>query len=223
MLRILVKIKGIILKPVPTLKEMKEEKPSLLEPFLIILCQGLLTGLATFISVTKILDIMQINPSEVGLEGFSGIRLVYGTLVFTFAAWFIISGIFHLIAKALRGSGKFEKLLELVGWCRLPQIFSSTSNLLITVLYSPKIPQISVEGMSPAEKAEFLKNLMVTRPTEVGMAINRIFGFVMLIWFLALSVLAVKEEHNISYHKAAITVAIPTLIYLITSLYLPTI
>ncbi len=223
MLRILVKIKGIILRPLPTLKEMKEGKPSLLEPFVIILSQGLLTGLATFVSVMKILDIIQIDPSEVGLEGFSGIRLVYGTLVFTFTAWFIISGVFHLIAKALRGSGTFEKLLELVGWCRMPQIFSSASNLLTMALYSPKIPDIPIESMSPAEKAEFLKSLMTTKPTEVGMAINRIFGLVMLIWFLALSVIAVREEHNLSYYKAAFTVAIPTLIYLIASLYFPTI
>ena len=219
MIKILVRIKGIILRPVPTLREVKERKPSLLEPFLIILSQGLLTGIAALISVLKILNVLQIDPNEVGLKGISGVRMIYGTLIFSFATWLMVSGVFHLTAKIFKGSGKFEKLLELIGWCRIPQIFSSGSNLLTAALYSPKI-DVPLQGMSSTEKAEFIRNYLMTRMDEVSFVANRIFGYVMLIWFLYLSIFAVKEEHNISFQKAALSVAIPSIIYLIGSLFL---
>ncbi len=211
----LLKMGGIIQRPSTTLKEIKGREPSISSAFALVGLLGVTSGLTSIFSVWKLLGILEVSPSEIGLELPSAfIYQFLGALIFAFSVWFTVAGFFHLLAKMLGGRGSFDKLLELIGWCYIPQIMASIVSFLAILFYSPEIQSTILEEANYTRRMELIRNITSSLPMSTGMAFSRIFGILMLIWFLYLSFLAVREEHEISDLKAAICIIIPTLIYL---------
>jgi len=107
---------------------------------------------------------------------------IFGTPVLALISLFFISGIFHLIAKLLKGDGDFAGLLSASGFAWFPTVLAAPFGLL-----------------------GFLGG-------GIGDTLYSLVSFPFTIWALVLTVIAIRENYKFSTGRAVLTFFIPLLI-----------
>lgn len=122
------------------------------------------------------------------------------SLVFNYFIWFLLSGVFHLLAEFFGGQGRAIGVFIIAGMASLPLIFLIPVDLLLLLL-----------GLK-------------------GFTLNIILffsGLIVLIWRLVLLTLGIREVHNVSTGRAVAVVLLPIactivlLIFLMLAVLLP--
>lgn len=175
---------GIIVKPVQTLRYLANEKPWV-------------KGMLVYVVVSWIATVASL-PSQSEqfeqLEAFSGasdfnigaaivLAIILLLPVFSAIGLFAISGIYHLLAKLLKGRGDFKGIIASIGFANFPSI-------LITPFYL-----FFLIGGSIAE--------------VIALALTLSASFAFGIWVLALNVLAIRENYKLSTTRAVAVFLIP--------------
>jgi len=141
------------------------------------------------------------------------IIMFFSSLIVSFIIWIIIAGLFQLISYFLGGEGEFTKTLEVTAYGFIPIIFSSIINLgmIHQYLSGLQIGQIQ----NPKMLEEFIKSII---PREIVIS-NAIISIAFLLWGITIWIFGVKHARNLTLKDSAITVLIPSLIYLGFQIY----
>jgi len=197
---------GILARPIKTIKEITNEKVTLRKPALIVFIT------AVFSSVGRILVIQKLSEGSNEIVKFiyiGDIISVVASIAGAFVFWAIIAGVFHLIALVLGGKGDYRKMLEILGWAYIPQIFGAAIWVIVLLNLLPILP-INVDLNTINQLIESYETIEVTKIAQ------RIFMY----WSLILLGIGVYYDHKLSKLKVALVVVTPVLIYIFLDIFL---
>ncbi len=173
---------GVITKPSETFRYLIETKPVLLAflVYVAIAWIGAIAGVSGSITTARSLNHASgstaLNPSLIATF------TVIITPVLAAISLAIIAGIYHIIARILKGEGDYPSLISALGFASFPRLFAAPFGLL--TLFAGTAGSV-IAGLA-----------------SLG------FG----IWFLVLDVLAVRENYKFSLGRAISTVLIPVIL-----------
>lgn len=196
----------IILNPMSFFREKSNEKFNIKIPFIIIFSISAISfGIGYILMEKMLID----TPNDI--KRFIVLGSIFSLMIgflLIFFMWFLKASSFHITSILLKGQGDFRKLFELIGYAQFPLIFSSIFVLIIIFLYTPPINIMSITN--PQIVKDILNN-------ELGFKLAKIVGRFAFLYSIFLSAIAVREVYSISNKKAAASVIIPILLYLIIS------
>jgi hypothetical protein len=183
------------------------DDPTLLKPFVVVLVAGLFGAVAS----VPIFQVVQRSlPPEMG--GFATIimvtSIVFGALGPLFI-WVVLTAIFMAIsAVAFEGSGDFSTLLAYVGWGFIPAIFSSIIGGVISFYAFQDVTLPAADD--PAQIQAFVQSLR----SDPLFLVSGVIGIAFVCWQAFIWTFAVRYAREISLREAAITVAVPTALWI---------
>ena len=173
---------GVIVKPVDTLRYVADNKPVLAG----ILIYVAVAWLGAFSSLPRILgpsgqtyELRQFpwfNPRMIA------IFLIVGTPFISLISLVIMSGVFHLFARLLKGKGDFAGLISASGFANFPSALATPFGLL---------------------------GLM---GNGIGSKLYSLISFPFTIWVIVLQVIAIRENYKLSTGRSVATLFIPLII-----------
>jgi len=142
------------------------------------------------------------------MENIQGLTVVIGTvfgIVFIAVAWVLKSVVFHVFARILHGEQvEISSTIHLIAYTYLPFIFKGILDIFRGLTYQPPPYE---EFMYQLQHPDVLLNFVRE---------HNIF----FIWALILMAIAVREQYNLSYKKAAVAVLLPYIVYIIAQIAL---
>ncbi|MDD4127022.1 MAG: Yip1 family protein [Methanomicrobium sp.] len=209
----MIPVKEILLSPAIFFEELRQKPESLKFPALIILIAGIIGGISAAFAASASVAIL---PAEAAF--LSGILPVAGfiiTVIGTFIAWIIWAGIMHIISSLLKGTGSFNRSLEITGYGMIPQILGS---LISTVLIYMHLSSLSLSPVTSQAEIEAATILMSTGPL---MQAATLVGVIFLIWSVNIWIFGFMKCRKLSTKNAALAAGIPAVVYiLITIMFL---
>jgi hypothetical protein len=186
---------GIIAKPVNTFRYLTAEKPWVKGALIYVLISWITTlaGLPAQLESFEQLDALS-NVSNVNLRAAAIIALVLIFPIVSAAGLFIMGGIYHLLAKLLKGQGEFKGIIASLGFANFPSILITPFYLLYFI------------GGSVAKAIALI----------ITLSISFAFG----IWVLVLDVLAIRENYKLSTARAVAVCLIPIATAIILAIFL---
>lgn len=193
--------------------EALEAQPvSLRMPALVVLAVGIVAAIAAY-QVSSVLMGAIAIPGAQGLGGVIGIIGAISALVVTMLLWVIYTAVFFVISMAFKGRGDFNRLLSYVGYGHLPQVIGGVISLLLTWSYlsALRVPVLTTPQAITAWTLSITKD-----PT---MRLATVVGLLFLLWSANLWIFGVHNGRKLSIRDAAITVGVPTLLYVLYTVY----
>ncbi|MFP3910367.1 MAG: Yip1 family protein [Archaeoglobaceae archaeon] len=187
-------IYGTLFSPVSTFKRMIDERTSIVFAVIVVLVASMCSGAGSALTQSALSSSFGAYP---GLETYELQSMVSPTaslfmgVVGGILGWVIITGVLHLVAKALGGKGTFGGMLVLMGFATLPNIFQAPVGLI----------------------AYFSGGLS-------GLTVALGLGALLGLWILALDVIAIREAHGFSTGKAIVTLILPVVLLVVLALVL---
>lgn len=183
---------GIITSPVKTLRYISETKPVLLA--LVVYAVVCWVGIIASIPGT-INQLEQMPPGFGELPFFNpGSLTLFALIGGPFIALIllaIITGIYHLIAKLLKGTGEYAGLLSVAGFANFPSLFSAPFALLDLVASGDGTMSLSHILLA------FIKGSV---------------SFGILVWTVILTIIGIRENYKFSTGRAVLTYFIPVIV-----------
>src|SRR5512133_3029413 len=121
----------ILIRPDVFFREMISRKEDLKFPLLIVLAGSLVAGAYGYL--VGGLSARMMGSAMPGIETVILISSIIGAVIGTFLFWLIWSGVIYLLTMAFRGTGSFRRVLEVVGYGYLPQLFGSLITLIVAI------------------------------------------------------------------------------------------
>lgn len=183
------------------------DDPALLKPFVVVLVAGLFGAVASI----PIFQVVQRSlPAE--MSGVASIimvtSVVFGALGPLFV-WVILTAIFMAIsAIAFEGNGDFSTLLAYVGWGFVPSIFSSVVGGVISFYAFQDVTMPTAND--PAQIQAFVQSLR----NDPLFLVSGIVGIAFVCWQAFIWTFAVRYARKITLREAAITVGVPTALWI---------
>jgi len=171
----------------------------------------LLAGLFGAVAAAPIFQAMQsAMPDQAqGLGTIILVTSIGGAFIGTLIVWVILAALFMAIsAIAFDGSGDFSQLLAYVGWGFVPAIINSVIGAAINFYAFQDITVPSVEDPQAIQAwVQSVQNdPLVLTASVIGIAFT--------LWQAFIWTFAVQHARDISLREAAITVAIPTVLWI---------
>jgi len=135
------------------------------------------------------------------VTGFTGI----------FGSWLISSALVHALSRGQRGKGTYKSMLTLAGYASTPLLIQHLLRLIDSFM-------VTEQGLLQLSGATQMFNQPLLNATaNAAMDIFSIFR----LWSIALFVIAVRENYEISTARSVATVVATYIIMLILSVFLP--
>jgi hypothetical protein len=200
----------VLTNPRAFFEDLDERPVGLLVPALIVLAGGIISAIAAY-QIAAVTARMIPALGEMG--GVIGIIGGISALIMGMLMWVIIAAIFFVISMAFKGTGDFRRLLAYVGYGELPQVIGSVAYLALTwnFIGNLRVPSIT----DPQMIAEWTSALM----KDPTMRLASVVALVFLLWSANIWIFGVRSSRRLSMRDAAITVGVPTLLYVVYTLY----
>jgi len=157
-----------------------------------------------------------------GMDAIILISAVLGALVGTFIFWAVAAGIFYIISTFFKGSGSFNRVLEVVGYGYLPQIIGSLITLVAAIQYLPKItvPVLTKSALDDPEIIETAMAAFMHDPAMLELTqITSLIAIVFMLWSANIWIFGMKHARKLSMRDAAICVGAPVILYVVYVIY----
>lgn len=183
---------GIIASPVATFRYISKTKPVLLA----LVVYAIVYWVGTIASIPGTINQLEQMPPEFGELPFLNPRtltlfaLIGGPFI-ALIMLAIITGIYHLIAKLLKGTGEYVGLLSVAGFANFPSLFSAPFALLDLV--------------APGDGAMSLSHVLLA-------FIKGSVSFGILVWTVILTIIGIRENYKFSTGRAVLTYFIPVIV-----------
>jgi hypothetical protein len=210
----------ILLRPDSFFRERIAGKEDLKVPFLIVLAGSIVA--AAYGYLIGGLTAKMMASAMPGLEIVITLSSVLGALIGTFIFWIIWAGIVYIITFAFKGQGSFRRVLEVVGYGYLPQLFGSIITLVAAIVYVPRIvvPTITSAGLQDPVIIEQVTKAFMHDPAMMELTqITTLISLVFLLWSANIWIFGIKHARNVTPRDAALCVGIPVIIYVLYMTY----
>lgn len=184
-----------------------DDDPTLLKPFVVVLLAGLFGAVASI----PIFQVVQRSlPAE--MSGVGSIimitSVVFGALG-PLLIWVVLTAVFMAIsAIAFEGSGDFSTLLSYIGWGFIPSIFGSIVGGVVNYYAFQNVSMPT--GNDPAQVQAFVQSLR----NDPLFLVGGVIGIAFVCWQAFIWTFAVRYAREISLREAAITVGVPTALWI---------
>jgi len=204
----------LLIKPDVFFQNLNTEPENLAIPALFVLTSGLIGAISAYLVAGLTGKMMAgIIP---GMESLSGIIAMVSAIIGSFIFWAIVAGVFYVVSASFKGTGTFNRCLEVVGYGFLPQIFSALIAAVYTIITVPSISVPSIPSSADAAAIQaaittFMHDPAMKMVTNVAAVVSIIF----VLWSAYIWVYGVKEARGLSLRDAQLCVGIPVLLYII--------
>lgn len=150
------------------------------------------------------------------------IAAVIAAFIMTFVVWVIWAGVFYLVSKIFKGTGSFNRCLEVVGYGYLPQVIGSVLIVIAAMEYLPKVvvPALTSSALTDPQQIQAATTALTSDPAMVEFTqVSAVISIVFLLWSANAWIFGIKQARNISIRDAAITVGIPVMLLVIYQIY----
>jgi hypothetical protein len=157
-----------------------------------------------------------------GIDTIITLSSVIGAVIGTFIFWIVGAGIFYAISTVFKGQGSFKRVLEIVGYGYLPQIFGSLITLVAAIEYVPKIsvPTLSSAALQDPTVMEQTMKAFMHDPAMFELTqITSLVAVVFLLWSASIWIFGLQHARQLSLKDAALCVGIPVILYVIYMIY----
>lgn len=213
-------LQEVLVNPDAFFSSVLAEKESLKTPALIVLAGGIVAAVYGYLigglSAKMMADVMP------GMDAIIYLSATLGALIGTFIFWLILAGIFYGISAVLKGSGSFNRVLEIVGYGYLPQIIGTLITLIAAVMYIPRItvPALSKAALEdPAMMQEATKAFMHDPAMMELTQITTLVSIVFMLWSAHIWIFGMKHARGLSPRDAAICVGVPIVLWVLYLTY----
>jgi len=213
-------VTDILIRPDAFFRDRINSKEDLKFPLLIVLAGSLVA--AAYGYLVGGLTARMMASAMPGIETVILLSSVIGALIGTFVFWIIWSGVIYLLTMAFKGTGSFKRVLEVVGYGYLPQLFGSLITLIVAIQYIPRItvPTITSAGLQdPAVVQEAMRAFMHDPAMRELTQISSLITIVFLLWSANIWIFGTKHARNVSPRDAALCVGIPVIAYILYMTY----
>ncbi|MBN1432000.1 MAG: YIP1 family protein [Methanomicrobiaceae archaeon] len=203
----MISVTDILVTPRHFFGELCKKETDLKIPVLIILIIAFIGGISAYVVTGKTMTMM---PS--GMEGAAFIVSLIGfsaALIMTFIIWIIWAVAIMIMVYILKGKPSFTRLLEIVGYGFIPQIFGSIISMGIMITSLPDLVLPATSNMQEIEAA------MKAFTNSPAMMAAMFIGVIFTLWSAYIWTFGVKESSKLELKKAAICVAVPLVIYIL--------
>jgi hypothetical protein len=210
----------ILIRPDAFFRDMITRKEDLKFPVLIVLAGSLVA--AAYGYLIGGLTARMMASAMPGIEMFILLSSVIGAMIGTFVFWIIWSGVIYLLTMAFKGTGSFKRVLEVVGYGYLPQLFGTLITLIVAIQYIPRItvPTITSAGLQdPAVVQQAMQAFMHDPAMRELTQISSLIAIVFLLWSANIWIFGIKHARNVSPRDAALCVGIPVIAYVLYMTY----
>jgi len=210
----------ILFRPDAFFEHGPHEPESLKIPALIVLTGGILA--AAYGYLMGELSARMMAGMMPGMDAIILISAVLGALVGTFIFWGIAAGIFYIISTFFKGSGSFNRVLEVVGYGYLPQIIGSLITLVAAIQYLPKItvPVLTKAALDDPEIIETAMTAFMHDPAMLELTqITSLIAIVFMLWSANIWIFGMKHARMLTMRDAAICVGAPVILYVVYVIY----
>lgn len=176
-------------------------------PLLVVLFAGLSIIASNIIVITKLFQVFDAVGQLVVTVTLVVIILSTGGGIFVL--WLLIAGLSYSISLLFDAEGDFRILLMYLGWTFVPVVFAGV--IATAVVYA------SVQGVAPPQDPSALSTYVERVRSNPLRSVARISAVVLTLWQGFLSAFAVKHARNVSLRDAALIVAGPTALILVST------
>lgn len=210
----------ILFQPDAFFEQVLKEGESLKIPALIVLTGGIIA--AAYGYLMGELSARMMAALMPGMDVIILISAILGALVGTFIFWGVAAGVFYIISIFFKGSGSFNRVLEVVGYGYLPQILGSLITLVAAIWYLPKIavPQLAKSALDDPEIIEAAVAAFMHDPAMIELTqITSLIAIVFMLWSANIWIFGMKHARVLTMRDAAICVGVPVVLYVVYVVY----
>jgi hypothetical protein len=210
----------ILIRPDAFFRDMIAKKEDLKFPFLIVLAGSLVAAVYGYLIGGLTAKMM--SSAMPGIDTIITLSSVLGALIGTFIFWIIWAGLIYGLTYVFKGQGSFRRVLEVVGYGYLPQIFGSVITLVAAIEYIPRItvPTITSAGLQDPVVMEQTMKAFTHDPAMMELTqISSLVAIVFLLWSANIWIFGIKHARNVSPRDAALCVGIPVIAYVLYMTY----
>ncbi|HNX17964.1 MAG TPA: Yip1 family protein, partial [Methanoregula sp.] len=163
-----------------------------------------------------------LDSAMAGMGSLILIAAVVAAFIMIFVVWLIWAGAFFLISKLFKGTGSFERCLEVVGYGYVPQVIGSVIAVIAAMEYLPKVavPALTSAALTNPQQIQDATTALMQDPAMVEYTqISAVISIVFLLWSASIWIFGIKQVRNISMRDAALTVGIPVVLLIIYQIY----
>jgi hypothetical protein len=193
-------ILDLIIRPDAFFRTVSEGSDTLFTPFLWLFAGSIVMSAGVMAAA----DLHFLLSGIVNVLFLSLVALVLMTSAIVLA-WLASSGVLYVMSHLFRGSGSFRKTLQNTGYCLAPGLvlYGLVLLLCILALTAFQVPVIPFGNPSPGN--------------QVFSIIGRAGVLIASLWVFLLMTHGLRYARNISLAKAAVSVGVPVVIFLIFS------
>lgn len=192
--------------------EALETQPvSLGMPSLIVDMVAILGALTAYLSTSMVFSKVsgQLAGQLAGMGTALGAGIAVGTFFGIIFVWIIIAAVFFLLSMAFNGRGDFNRLLAYVGYGHIPQVIGGVITLALTWNYYSNL------RIPPLTTPEAIQEWATSINSDPAMQLATVIGLLFLLWSANIWIFGVRTGRMLSTRNAAITVAVPLLVYIL--------
>lgn len=205
----------LLTRPVVFFQNLNAEPENLSIPALFVLTCGLVGAISAYLIAGLTGKMMSgIMP---GMESITGIIAVISAIIGSFIFWLFVSGVFYVISASFKGTGTFNRCLEVVGYGFLPQVIGALIAAAYTIITVPSIsvPPLSRSVMEDPQALQaaitaFMHDPAIRMITQISAVVSIVF----ILWSAYIWVYGIKEARGLSLRDAQLCVGIPVLLYI---------
>lgn len=145
---------GIIKSPAETFKDMLKSGRNLYIPIVIMLFNGFTGGVTTYIQRNKSIEQMKELYAQMGqqlphtlqeqvLKEPNLLNEIIRSLMLAILSWIVIVALYFTMSKLLRGKGDYLRMLELIGYARIPTLIGNLV-VLPLIFITPFLSMVSL-------------------------------------------------------------------------------
>lgn len=211
---------GVLTSPGIFFSEAAGEEENLKKPALIVLAGAVVAAVSGYYMGSASAGML--DSAMQGMGTVILIAAVIAAFIMTFVVWVIWAGVFYLISKIFKGTGSFNRCLEVVGYGYLPQVIGSVFIVIAAMEYLPKVvvPALTSSALTDPQQIQAATTALTSDPAMMEFTqISAVISIVFLLWSANAWIFGIKQARNISIRDAAITVGIPVILLVIYQIY----
>ena len=212
--------KDLVINPNQFFTKVMGRKENLKIPTLIVLAAGAIAAVNGYIVSGITAKMMgQLMP---GMDTIITAGAVAGAIIGTLLFWLIWAAVIFALSAAFKGSGRFQRTLECIGYGYLPQAFGTLITLIAATWY---VPKVHVTGLSsaalqdPAMIETAIKAMMQDPAMRELSQISSVVTIIFLLLSANIWIFGIRNARMLSLRDAAICVLVPVIAFSIYTIY----